>query len=189
MASKATKTVRSISLGGRALSYECTRKKIKSINIRIRTDGTLCVSAPSFVPIREIEGVLKSKEDFILRSIARMAERKENSGADFSFEDGGILPFFGKEYVLRVTDEGSSRLDGNRLILSLRKTDDPKNRREAFKRFAEKELRAYALDCFARTLPLFAPEVSALPDLKLYTMRARWGSCRPRSAMITLNTR
>ena len=129
------------------------------------------------------------KTAFILRSIDRMNERKKQTGADFLFAEGTAVPLFGKEYILHITSEGRSHIDGNQLILSLKKTEEPKNRKEAFKRFAENELRVYALEAFEKTLPLFGPEVTDLPTLKLYTMRARWGSCRPKSAQITLNTR
>ena len=186
---KTTKTVRRISLGGRSLTYECTRKKVKNINIRIHTDGKLLVSAPFFISNEIIENALKTRESFILRAVDRINERKKQTGADFSFADGATLFFFGKEYTLSITNNGHSRVDGDRLILSLRKTEDTKNRKEAFKRFAQKELRAYATEVFEKTLPLFAPKVSSLPDLKLYTMRARWGSCRTKAAVITLNSR
>lgn len=186
---KTKKTVRRISLGGREISYECTRKKVKNINIRIRPEGKVCVSAPSFVSFAAIEDVLKKKEAFILNALERFAERKKQAGADFLFEENDSLFFFGKEYFLRITDKGFSHIDGDLLILSLKKTEEVKNRKEAFKRFAEKELRAYASERFAQTLPLFEPAVSSLPALKLYTMRARWGSCRPKSGVITLNTR
>ena len=189
LAKKTSKTVRSIQLGGRNISYECTRKKIKNINLRVHTDGKFCVSAPYFVSIREIENVLKMKETFILRSIDRMNERKKQTGADFLFEEGSSLSFFGEKYILQITNREHSRIEGDRLILSLQKTENIKNRKEAFKRFAEKELRAYALEIFESILPLFKPEVSSLPTLKLYTMRARWGSCRPKNGIITLNTR
>ena len=162
---------------------------MKNINIRINKNGKLCVSAPFFVSVKEIENVLKMKTAFILQSIDRMSERKKQAGADFSFEEGSTLFFFGEPYTLHITNEGHSRLENDILILSLKKTENPKNRKEAFKRFAEKELLAYASEKFERILPLFDPPVSALPSLKLYTMRARWGSCRPKNALITLNTR
>ena len=129
------------------------------------------------------------KEAFIFHSIDRMSERKKQSGADFLFEEGSCIFFFGKPYTLHITSKGHSRLEDERLILSLKKTEDAKNRKEAFKRFAEKELLAYASEKFGQFLPLFEPSVSSLPSLKLYTMRARWGSCRPKNGIITLNTR
>ena len=189
MAKKTSKTVRSILLGGRNISYECTRKKVKNINIRIHTDGKVCVSAPFFVSVKEVENVLKMKAVFILKSIDRMSERKKEAGVDFSFEEGSSVFFFGKTYTLHITSEGHSRLENDCLVLSLKKTENMKNRKDAFKRFAEKELRAYASEKFEQILPLFSPPVSSLPSLRLYTMRARWGSCRPKSAVITLNTR
>ncbi len=94
----------------------------------------------------------------------------------------------GEEYTLHFTDRDVSHIDGEYLILSLRKTEDCGKRREALKRFAEKKLFEYVRLRFSEVYPLFS-DATPMPELKLRVMRARWGSCRPKSALITLNTR
>ena len=185
---KTNKSVRQITLGGRPISYECTRKKIKNINVRIRTDGKVAVSVPYNVSFRYMEEVLIKKQDFILRSLDSMRERMRERGGDFSCTDGERVPLMGREYVLRITDRGVSRTEGDTLVLSLKKKEDPEKRKDAFKRFAEKSLRAYALSVFEQMYPLFR-DATGMPELKLRIMRTRWGSCRPGTSVITLNTR
>jgi predicted metal-dependent hydrolase len=175
-------------LGGRKISYECVRKKVKNVNIRVRPDGTLSVSAPQTLAYARIEEILTQKQTFILRAIDAAQERIRKKRLTYACEDGARISFLGKEYTLRVSSHGVSRIEGEEIVLALRKTDDPEKRKEALKRFAEKELRAYALDAFERFYPLFA-KAAPLPELKLRVMRARWGSCRPKGAVITLNTR
>ena len=156
---KYKKSVRPILLGGRSLSYECTRKKMKSVTVRIR-DGRVLVSAPQYVSFTRIEEFLRERQDFILRAVDTTLAREAEKQEAFVCRDGARVPWMGEEYTLRFTDKGSSRIEGGEMILSLKKTEDEEKRREALKRFAEKCLRAYAeerwccwLWCPLRCLP------------------------------------
>ena len=184
---KYKKSVRPILLGGRSLSYECMRKKMKSVTVRIR-DGRILVSAPPSVSFARIEAFLRERQDFILRAIDTALAREAEKQEAFVCREGARVPWMGEEYTLRFADKGTSRIEGDELILVLKKTEDGEKRREALKRFAEKCLRAYAEEAFARVQPLF-PSAPSAPVLKLRVMKARWGSCRPKTAVITLNTR
>lgn len=176
-------------LGGRSLSYECVRKKVKNINIRIRPDGSIAVSAPSAVPFYRIEEILRARQDFILRAVESSLAREREKRDSYACDEGASVALLGREYTVRISDRGTSHVDGDELILVLKKTEDPDKRKEALRRFAEKALTAYALEVFARVQPLFFGGEADLPELKLRVMRARWGSCRPQAAIITLNTR
>ena len=183
------KSVRPIVLGGRSLSYECVRKKIKNVNIRIRPDGSVTVSAPSAVPFYRIEEILRARQDFILRAVDNSLAREREKRDSYACDEGASVSLFGREYAVHIQDRGTSRIEDDKLFLVLKKTEDPDKRKEVLRRFAEKELRAYAMEVFARVQPLFFGGEAALPELKLRVMRARWGSCRPQASVITLNTR
>ncbi len=184
---KYKKTVRPIVLGGRSLSYECTRKKMKNVTVRIR-EGKVLVSSPTYVSFARIEEILREKQDFILRAIDASLAREAAKQNAFLCEDGACVSLMGEEYTLRFAGRGTSRTESGEMILVLKKTEDEDKRREALKRFAEKRLRAYAEEAFGRVSPLF-PGAPSTPGLKLRVMCARWGSCRPKTGVITLNTR
>ena len=63
-------------LNGRAVPYVLERKRIKNLNLRIRPDGSVHVSAPRFMPEGFVESFLHSKADFILDALER-AEKKQ----------------------------------------------------------------------------------------------------------------
>ena len=151
-------------------------------------DGKLTVSAPASVPFYRMEEILRARADFILRAMDKALAREAEKRASYACDEGASVPIMGREYTVRIRDRGISRIEGGELILVLKKTDDPEKRKEALKRFAEKLLRAYVTAEFEKIHPFFS-HATPMPELKLRVMRARWGSCRPKTAVITLNTR
>ncbi len=62
---------RTVSFDGNTISYDLIYKNVKNINLRIKTDGSVTVSANPFVSIGVIEGFIASKKDFILSGILK----------------------------------------------------------------------------------------------------------------------
>ena len=56
-----------LTVGGAELTYELAYKNVKNINLRIKSDGSISVSANKFVPPETIEDFIKSKESLILK--------------------------------------------------------------------------------------------------------------------------
>ena len=54
-----------IVLNNRRISYIFEYKNVKNINLRIRSDGSIFVSANKRVPEKIVEGFILSKADFI----------------------------------------------------------------------------------------------------------------------------
>ena len=63
--------LKTINLSMRSITYELTIKNVKNINLRIKSDGTIHVSANQFVQQRKIDDFIKSKEAFILNTLTR----------------------------------------------------------------------------------------------------------------------
>lgn len=68
-------------LGGRELPYELEYKSVKHINLRIRPDGTIHVSANRRHSMKSIEAVFTANADMILRSLDRAAELRKNAAS------------------------------------------------------------------------------------------------------------
>ncbi len=64
-----------IDLNGKSVPYSLERKKVKNINLRIRADGSIFVSANRRVSEKDIEDFLRSKESFILGALQKAEER------------------------------------------------------------------------------------------------------------------
>ncbi|MBE5848106.1 MAG: M48 family metallopeptidase [Lachnospiraceae bacterium] len=74
-------------IGG--IEYELSRKAVKNINMRIKQDGRVLVSAGPFVPLSRIEAFVASKSAYIKR-VLRSYEQKREALDDAKM--AGILP-------------------------------------------------------------------------------------------------
>lgn len=72
---------KSIDLGGRVIEYNLEYKKVKNLNLRIKSDASVSVSASKRVSVKEIERFIKSKSDFIIKAIEKFenAPKKEKT--------------------------------------------------------------------------------------------------------------
>lgn len=73
---------RTLHLDGRTIEYELERKRVKNINLRIRPDGSIYVSAPKIAPTAVIEAFLRSKGEFISSALNR---KREHTGSGTLF--------------------------------------------------------------------------------------------------------
>ena len=64
---------------GSEVRYELTRKPVKNINLRVKEDGSLRISANPRVSIKRIEEFILSEQEFIRRAQQRINEREEKS--------------------------------------------------------------------------------------------------------------
>ena len=63
------KMIREIELNNKTIQYELQHKKVKNINLRIKPDGSIYVSANKRVPQNVIDDFIISKADFIIRAL------------------------------------------------------------------------------------------------------------------------
>jgi len=63
--------VRNVLLDGKPFSYELQYKKVKNINLRIRSDGSIYVSASKKVPASFVDSFVVSKTQFILSALEK----------------------------------------------------------------------------------------------------------------------
>lgn len=68
-----------VTAGDRKITYELTRKKVKNINLRIKPDGTVHVSASTAVTIAVIERFIRKRADFILGAIDKLLSATQNA--------------------------------------------------------------------------------------------------------------
>lgn len=59
----------SIIYGGKIIEFEVHRKNVKNINLNVRPDMTVVVSANEKVPLDYILGFVKSKASWIIKNV------------------------------------------------------------------------------------------------------------------------
>ncbi|MDE7206447.1 MAG: M48 family metallopeptidase, partial [Lachnospiraceae bacterium] len=68
---------RQVSCKHGVISYQLTRKRVKNVNLRIKQDGQVLVSANTRVPVSFIDDFIRQKQDFILSALAKYEEKRE----------------------------------------------------------------------------------------------------------------
>lgn len=174
---------------GREISYELTRKRVKNINLRLRQDGTISVSAPQRVSVKRIEELLLSRaEDFL-----KAAERQEQRERKTDFSSLKSVNWLGREYpvVFIESSRESALLDETELRVFTRRTEDEEYLRSL--------VRKAVADNFVRLCGELNEQVRAAlasrgltpPPTRITVkdMRTRWGSCSYTRGHISINIR
>jgi len=84
---------RTVFWGDREISYTLERKRVKNINLRVRADGSVYVSASDRVPLARIDEMVLRNGERILTAVAGMNDRveKQKEERDFPKEETEML--------------------------------------------------------------------------------------------------
>lgn len=182
---------RQVSCGKRTIEYTLTRKKVKNINLRVKPDGSIRVSANRRVSYRVIDSFIRDNQSYIFRALDRFKEQRRHMQLPQGYEDGERVSILGKALCLKVVEsqEESIYTDGSSLYLLVKDRDDFK-RKEKLVNAWIKKLQTETFDRICREIyPEFQKYGIAYPEIKVRKMSARWGSCQPQKGVVTLNGR
>ena len=68
--------IRTLQLDKQWVQYDLTYKNIKNINLRIKADGSIMVSAPEHISCDKIDQFMTSKSNYIINSLNKFKEIK-----------------------------------------------------------------------------------------------------------------
>ena len=104
-------------LGEHLVGYELRRAKRRSIGFTIGEEG-LRVSAPKWVPLRDIHQALQEREVWILRKLHEQRERARRLQSNrVEWRDGASIPYLGEPMVV-VLDPRAAAEPGAALLSS-----------------------------------------------------------------------
>ena len=181
---------RVIALSGTTVEYDLTWKNVKNLNLRVRSDGTVSVSAHRRVGIRGVESFLRKNEAFLFRALERVASAKQKDTVEEGIlRDGGRFPFLGMTYPVTVT-EGTKNiavLENDILYITVTDTESKEKIRDVICDFLEQRARTLIPSLCEELLPRFAAERIPFPIFRFRRMVSRWGSCCPAAQTVTIN--
>jgi len=155
------------------LPYHLRRARRRSIGFQVDDQG-LTVSAPRWVPLREIEAAIIEKRRWIVAKQHEWNEwRTRNRLPLVNFADGGVLPYLGAHVTLRLGGDGTRRVDAD-LWLAVPNGATKRQVRDATQAWLQAEARRV----FAERIARFADRISdRYAGWRLSSARAQWGSC------------
>lgn len=185
--------LRIIICGDREIHWMLTRKKVRNINLRIKPDGLVYVSASKRVPVGYIEDFIRSKAEFIFASLDKFAShagQPDVPETDTEYKDGDTICYFGTNYTLciLIAVRENAVIDGNRLIVYAKSSDRVGT---VLKKFFLKETEKLFDELNKRTCLMFILKGYHVPaaSLQIRKMSSRWGSCHVNKGKIVMNSR
>ena len=181
--------IKNIVLGGKRTEYELQRKDVKNINLRIKADRTIFVSANPRVPDEVIEEFIRSKSDYILKALAHYEELARYAPKPKQYVDGESFRIFGHDRRLKVMEGKKNNVEHDESYITLT-VKDPTDR-ELKQKLMDRWLNAICKDtiqslCDA-VYPKFQKYGVELPSIRYRNMISRWGSCQPKRGVLTFN--
>lgn len=182
---------RTISADGNQILYELERKNVKNLNLHVRRDGTVYVSANRLVPVEQVDTFLESKIGFILNARKRFAEQAQYRPQPKQYVSGETFYIQGRGLRLQVVQAAKDQIssDGVHLYLQVRDPMDFEKKKRMVSRFIDQQCRQVFGEIVAEVYPIFRKYGVAMPTLRIRDMETRWGSCLAKKGIITLNKR
>lgn len=166
------------------------RKDIKNINLRIRHNGNVFVSAPQNVPDDVIDSFVINRCKYIKNAVESF-ETTDISKSEMQYVSGENVTFLGKNMRLKIEKDSIEyvKCDGIYVYIHVKRPDYYNRKKNLLNNWLDNQSNIIFSDILNDVHQKFVPYGVAFPKLKLRNMTSRWGSCLPNKEIITLNKR
>lgn len=171
---------------GSEISYELTRKPVKNVNLRVKEDGTLRISANSRVSVRHIEEFIISQQAFIIRAAERINARSAEN------DIGERVRWLGREYPVRViANSRECAVLEQEEFRVLTRIPEPEHVRLLLRNWLAENftLLCRELNDEVRSSLISSGIVPPPTRIAIKDMKSRWGSCTWTKGHISINFR
>ena len=162
---------------------------MKNINLRIRSDGSIHLSASKSVPIERIESFMKEKSTFILSGLEKIKARRPLPTKEITYETGDVFMIGGVEYflVVEIGEKNQVVLEENKIILTQKLDCTTEKKQQLVEDFLWVQYGELLMESCKRVYSQFSHIGIPFPQITMRRMTSRWGSCNPSKCKITLN--
>lgn len=163
-----------LDIDGLEIPVTVIRKRVKNLNLRVRSDGSVALSIPQHLPLTRAREFLERKGAWIAERVSRGTERRPSTG--LSGEPPARIPLWG-ELIPRDSVQTSLGQDASGRGAGGQGAIDELYRTEIL-----------------RALPDVAERMEARIGVhaerwSVRAMKTRWGSCTPKTGAIRINAR
>lgn len=180
---------RSIDLGDRTIEYDLERKDVKNLNLRIKADQSVYVSAGHKISEATIDEFLKSKSEYIIKALDRYAEMARYAPKPKDYVNGETFTILGHDLRLVVQQGTRNHVESDEVYITLFVKDisDRTIKKRTMDNWLKKQCQKHVTNVCRSVAPKFQKYGVEFPDLRFRNMVSRWGSCQPKRKILTFN--
>ncbi|MCL2177176.1 MAG: M48 family metallopeptidase [Firmicutes bacterium] len=181
---------RRIKYGDGEIVYILTRKKVKNINLNVKADGKISVSADPSISIEMIEKFIIRKSRWLARHLSVFEVAKELFSPPKEYVSGENYNYLGKQYRLKVSQSNNEQveIDGGFLKLYVKDKDNLERKKSLINKWFKDQIQIVLGKVFKKMREKFSTIFNDSCDLRIRAMKTRWGTCNAKKLLITLNS-
>lgn len=175
---------------GKIIEFELIRKNVKNINLTVRPDFSITVSAKPSTPIDSIYQYLDNRSNWIMQRIGRFNNTKTENLVEHDYVTGESFKFLGKQYRLDIELTTSTErvflLEGF-IKLFVRNKDKKTTKARLLDEWYREQAKVAFSESLERMYKIIENQAPSKPILEFKIMKKRWGSCLRSKNTILLN--
>lgn len=178
-----------VTYGSRQIYFDLVRKNVKNINLNIRPDMTIRVSANNRVPLDFIKDFIREKAPWIVKHLDHFKDFQPDSRLERQYVSGEAVRYLGRQYRLRVREAEPELVKYFRgfVYIYVKDKGDLAKKERLFNQWLHEKSHIHFNQALDRMHELVRPYNIARPGLNIRRMTSRWGSCHRQKGTITLN--
>lgn len=172
------------------IRFELCRKKVKNLNLNLKPDMSIMVSANEKVPLSVVLDFVKSRAAWIIKNTGYFSDTQGSHNSEKEYVSGESFKYLGKQMRLKVVEEVPETIRYSRGYLQLTVKDRSNIKRKEI--MVNQWFRTRAEKVFSEVLERIFPVIEKYgiqkPQIMIRTMKARWGSCICDKRIVILNS-
>lgn len=180
-----------IEYGNKMIDFVLKRKNVKNVNLNVKPDMTIEVSANENVPLDFIYDFVKSKGSWILKHVVHFKEVQPYERSEREYVSGETFRYLGKQYRLRVfrtEDDETVKYFRGFIHMYVKDLENHAHKANLMEQWYREKAKINFNESLDRMYPLVRKYEISRPDLDIRRMKARWGSALVDQNKIILNS-
>jgi len=166
------------------MNVRIVKKDVKHINLKVKPNGEVILTAPMESNEKDIAYVLKKRAAWIDKKIA-FFDAHETTG-DQEYVSGENIRYLGRNYRMKVIEsrEEMVKLQRGYLQVFVKDTGDRERKMRLVRGWYARQAHRHFQKIIGRYQPIVKQEIETV---RIREMKTRWGSCNPTKGYINLN--
>ncbi|MCP4404692.1 MAG: M48 family metallopeptidase [bacterium] len=172
------------------IEFELYRKDVKNVNVNIRPDMSIQVSANPDVPLDFIKDFIQSRGSWIVKTVKHFKQVEPEAQSPREYVSGESFKYLGKQLRLKVYESDTELVRYMRGFLEVHIKDPGhfKRKRKIVTRWFQARTEIILKEALETMYPQVEKYGIKKPKIMIRPMKARWGSCIKDKQIILLNS-
>lgn len=180
-----------IEYANKMIDFVVKRKKVKNVNLHVKPDMSIEVTANERVPIEFITDFVKSKGSWILKHVGNFKDVQSIKQSEREYVSGESFKYLGKQYRLRVQEaleEEVVKYFRGFIYLYVKDTNNFNKKAKLMDEWYRDRAKIIFNESLEKMYPLIQKYGVEKPNVDVRLMKARWGSALIDNNTILLNS-